>query len=94
MWEPDQSAATLPLPPPFVRNPGWVLFHAWLHEKPARDVTISAVTGSSAVEQERKQEVNRGGPQVVLSQSAYPIYRCLVCCGWPERNCVHVTSSE
>lgn len=73
MWEPDQSAVTLPLPPPFVRNPDWVLFHAWLHEKPARDVTISAVTGSSAVEQERKQEVNRGGPQVVLSQSAYPI---------------------
>lgn len=50
-------------------------------KKPLRDVTITAVTGSSVVEQERKQEVNTTEPQVVFRRPAYSTGGCLICCG-------------
>lgn len=84
IWVPDQSAVKLPLPPPPLCNTKWLLFQPWRGKNHVRDVTITVVTGSSVVEQERKQEVNAAKPQVVLRRLADPIGRCLVCCECPE----------
>lgn len=61
------SSCLLPSPPLYSGcNPERLLFQARLSENHVRDVTITAVTGSPAVEQERKQEVSADEPQVVF----------------------------
>ena len=80
----DQSAVKLPHLSAPLCNPKWLLFQAWQCKNHLRDVTITVVTGSLVVEQERKQEVNAAEPQVVLSRPADPIGGCLVCCGYSE----------
>lgn len=75
----DQSAVKLPFPPPQVYVT--LLFQALLCKNQLRDVTITVVTGSPVLEQERKQEVASNKPQIVLCRPACLIGRCLVFCG-------------